>query len=71
MKRPPLLRSFSHAFTGMWRAVLLERNLRIHLVAMVAFCTLAAWLPVNARDWAILILTIAVVLAAEFGNTSL
>lgn len=71
MKRASLWRSFGHALTGLWNAARGERNLRIHFTAAVFVLLLAAWLRVGLRDWAILLLTIGAVIAAELVNTSL
>ncbi len=71
MKRSPLLQSFVYAFSGLWQAWCHERNLRIHAVVAVAVCCLAGWLHVSLWDWAVLVLTIAVVISSELVNTAL
>ena len=71
MKRTPLRKSFAYALSGLWLAIRHERNLKIHLAVTVAVSALAAWLRVGPRDWAILLLTIALVISAELFNTSL
>jgi diacylglycerol kinase len=71
MKRTPLLQSFGHALSGLWWAWCHERNLRIHFGVAAAVCGLATWLRMERRDWAILVLTIALVIAGELLNTSL
>jgi hypothetical protein len=56
--------SFRHAFRG-WRYVLkTQYNAWIHAIVAVIVFILALWLELPARDWAILILTIAMVFAA-------
>jgi diacylglycerol kinase (ATP) len=63
--------SFGHAFRG-WSYVLqTQHNARIHAVAAAIVFVLGVWLRVSARDWAILILTITMVFAAEFINTAI
>jgi diacylglycerol kinase len=63
--------SFRHAFRG-WRYVLkTQYNAWIHAIVAVIVFILALWLELPARDWAILILTIAMVFAAEFLNTAI
>jgi undecaprenol kinase/diacylglycerol kinase (ATP) len=47
-----------------------QRNAKIHLIITVMVLALALWLRVSASEWAILSLTVAVVLAAEMMNTS-
>ena len=65
------LRSFGYAFEG-WAVVLKnEPNSWIHAFVSVAVMIVAAWLHLPARDWAVLLLTIAIVWAAEFFNTAI
>ncbi len=64
------LRSFRYAFAG-WGVVLKnEPNSWIHAVVSVAVIAVAFWLHLPTRDWAVLLLTIALVWAAEFFNTA-
>ena len=46
-----------------------QRNARIELAVALAVVLLGLWLGLPARDWAVLWLTIGVVLAAEIINT--
>jgi diacylglycerol kinase (ATP) len=63
--------SFKHAFHG-WKYVLqTQRNAWIHGVVAAAVLLLGLWLGLPARDWAVLILTISMVFAAEFINTAI
>lgn len=64
-------RAFRYAFSG-WRHVLLtQRNAWIHAVATVLVIGLGWWLGLPHRDWALIILAIAMVWTAEFVNTAL
>ena len=63
--------SFGHAFRGWVYVMQTQHNARIHAVAAIFVFVLGAWLRVPARDWAVLILTIATVFAAEFVNTAI
>ncbi len=65
------LRSFGHAFCGWWHVIRTQQNAWIHALVSVAVAAMAFWLRLPARDWAVLILTIAVVWSAEFFNTSI
>ncbi len=65
------LRSFSHAFAGWWYVIRTQQNAWIHTMASVCVVVLATWLNLPVRDWAVLILTIAMVWTAEFLNTAL
>lgn len=64
-------RSFKYAFEGWWHVVRTQQNAWIHAIVSVAVVLLGLWLSLPARDWAVIILAIAVVWAAEFFNTAL
>jgi len=66
-----LLRSFGYAFEGVAYVLRTQRNARIEIAVGVAALALGAWLGMNAVEWAVLVLTIAVVLALEWVNTAL
>jgi len=63
--------AFGHAFRGWWYVLQTQRNAWIHAVAAVAVFILAFWLKLSSQDWAILILTVTMVFAAEFLNTAI
>jgi len=63
--------SFRYAFEGCWHVLRTQRNAWIHGVISLIVLAMAAWLQLPARDWAVLILTIAMVWSAEFLNTAL
>ncbi|MEW6284898.1 MAG: diacylglycerol kinase family protein [Chloroflexota bacterium] len=65
------IRSFGHAFRGWWYVLKTQHNAWIHAVAAVAVFLLALWLGLPPRDWAVLILTVTMVFAAEFVNTAI
>jgi len=65
------IRSFRNAFVGWWHVIKTQRNAWIHAVATLVVLILALWLKLSLLNWAILILTIAVVWTAEFLNTAL
>ena len=64
------LDSFRHAFAGWWHVLRTQPNAWIHAAASISVLGIALWLQVGRTDWAILILTVAVVWVAEFVNTS-
>lgn len=65
-----LMLAFVYAFAGV-RHVMRQRNPRIHLLAAVSVIALAAWLKVSRGEWAILVLCIGVVIAAEAFNSAI
>ncbi len=63
--------SFRYAFHGWHHVFRTQQNMWIHgIIATVVFF-LALWLRLPARDWAMLVLTTAMVFAAEFMNTAI
>jgi diacylglycerol kinase len=65
------LLAFQHALRG-WAYVLrTQRNAWIHALVTVLVVVVAFWLGLPWRDWAVLLLTIALVWMAEFINTAL
>ncbi len=65
------LHSFRYAFHG-WHYVLrTQRNAWIHSGIATAVFIVGLWLQIPPRDWAIIILTAALVFTAEFLNTSI
>lgn len=63
--------SFGHAFRG-WSYVLrTQRNMWIHVIIAAAVVALSAWLRISRVEWAIIVLTIAMVFTAEFVNTAI
>lgn len=65
------LKSFKNALIGWWHVIKTQQNAWIHAVATVIVIMTAFWLELILRDWAVLIVTIAMVWAAEFLNTAL
>ncbi len=69
MKTKSLCHSFRCALAGLVYVLRTQRNAKIHLVIAVTVVLIAAFLDLSLLDWAILVLTIGVVFAAEIGNT--
>jgi len=65
------LTSIKHAFHGWWYVMQTQRNAWIHGAVAAAVLLLGLWLGLPPRDWAVLIITIAMVFAAEFINTAI
>lgn len=64
-------RSFSHAFRGWWYVLRTQQNAWIHAVIATIVFAMSWWLGLSARDWAVIVLTVAMVFTAEFINTSI
>jgi diacylglycerol kinase (ATP) len=65
------LHSFRHAFAGWWYMLRTQRNAWIHAVLSTGAFALGLWLGLGRLEWALIVLTIALVWMAEFVNTSL
>lgn len=63
--------SFRYAFAGWWFVIRTQRNAWIHAVFSLGVILLGLWLGLAARDWAVLVVAIAMVWTAEFLNTAL
>lgn len=63
--------AFRYAFTGWWFVIRTQRNAWIHAVISITVIGVSFWLQLSLQDWALIILTIAIVWIAEFLNTAL
>jgi diacylglycerol kinase len=63
--------AFGHAFRGWYYVMRTQQNTWIHATVSVFIFALCFWLRVSPRDWAVIILTTAMVFAAEFFNTAI
>lgn len=64
------LKGFFYAGRGIWFCVRHERNFRIHLIAAAYVLFFAPYFSLSRNEWAVLLLTIASVIAAEAVNTA-
>jgi diacylglycerol kinase len=66
-----LIRSFGYAFSGIGHGLRTQANLRIHLMAAAGVIIAGALLQVSTIEWAVLAVTIMVVISAELFNTAI
>jgi len=66
-----LFKSFGYAFQGISYALRTQANLRIHFVISIAAIVAGLWLQISPIEWALIIVTIMIVLSAELFNTAL
>jgi diacylglycerol kinase len=66
-----LMKSFYYAFHGFCSAVKRERNMRIHLTAVVFVTEFAIIYGLQSYEYAILCILFGVVIAAEMFNTAI
>lgn len=64
------IRSLGYACSGIVLAVRTQRHMKIHSIAAVIVCLIGAMLPLTRLEWAVLLLTIAVVISLEMVNTA-
>ena len=64
-------RSFRYAFEGIGYVFRTQKNAQIHLIIVIVVLALALWLAIPLNEIALILLTIGVVLGAEFINTAL
>lgn len=64
-------KAIGYAVEGWWHVIRTQKNAWIHALTSVGVILMGFWLDLNNHDWAIIILTIAIVWMAEFLNTAL
>lgn len=65
------MKSFTHAFRGLFTAIKRERNMKIHLATTVIVYAAAYFFKVEPWAWGVLTITCAMVIAAELVNTAI
>lgn len=63
--------SFKAAFQGIWDCICSERNMRIHFSFMAYILFFAVVLHLDPTEYAVLFLTMALVLSTEMMNTAI
>ena len=63
--------AIGHAIRGWMYVLRTQHNAWIHSVVATIVIALGFWLGIPPRDWAVLVLTIAMVFTAEFINTAI
>ena len=66
-----IVKSFKYAIDGIKEAFQSERNMKVHFLLMNLAIILGIILKLSSVEWAILVITIGLVLISEFINTSL
>lgn len=65
------IRSFGYAFKGIATLFRTQANAQIHLLAVLVISLLGWYLGLNATEWCIILICMALVLVAEGMNTAL
>lgn len=71
MKSKSFLSSLGYAWQGLVYTVSTQRNMQIHLVVMVLVLATGVFFGLTSWEWAVLLLAIGLVLAAETVNTAI
>lgn len=70
-KKQNLLRSFRHAFNGMFQFFLKDRNGEIHLFAALLACAAGIYFDISVSEWLAILLCIGLVIALEMMNAAI
>ncbi|MBD2869488.1 diacylglycerol kinase family protein [Paenibacillus arenilitoris] len=62
--------SLGVAFSGIGYAIRTQSHMRVHMIAAAAVCGLGWLVSLKPIEWAVILLTIAVVFSAEMMNTA-
>jgi diacylglycerol kinase (ATP) len=65
------LHSFGYAFRGWWYVLRSQRNAWLHVIISAVVIVVSAWVGLRPLEWAVIVLTMAIVFAAEFLNTAI
>ena len=65
------IKSFKHAFRGIWIMFNSQHNAWIHLLAIVVVISLGIYTDIDRDEWIFLTLSIGLVLVAELANTAI
>ena len=70
-KKENIIKSFKHAFDGIWVALKTERNLKIHITIMILVIMFGVILKISTIEWLICIILFGLVIALELMNTAI
>ena len=65
------IRSFKHAFVGIYSAVKSETHVKIHVVAAILVVAAGIKFQVTLMEWCVLLLCIGAIISAELFNTAI
>ena len=66
-----IINSFKYAVEGFISSFKTERNMKIHVLAMVAVIAISIFLKLDKIEWCIIIIAISTVISAELFNTAI
>jgi diacylglycerol kinase len=71
MKSSSVFDSFRYAFAGVAHAFRTQRNMKVHAAVAAAVCAAGVAFGVSRVEWAVLALTIGLVVQVEIMNTAI
>ena len=66
-----LINSFKYAIEGIVSSFKTERNMKIHVLAMIVVIVLGFFLKLDKEEWCFIIIAIVSVISAELFNTAI
>lgn len=70
MKKDPLYKSFGYAFQGIGSTIKRERNIKIHLFAVVCVVLVGLLVHLSKAEWLICLVLFGLVISLELVNTA-
>ena len=70
-KNKKIINSFKYAFSGIFLSFKQERNMKIHVFAMILVILFGIILKINTFEWIICIILFGIVISAELFNTAI
>ena len=66
-----IINSFKYAIEGLVSSFKTERNMKIHIMAMIIVIALGIFMKLNKIEWCIITIAIVIVISAELFNTAI
>ena len=66
-----LINSFKYAIEGFISSFKTERNMKIHILAMILVVILGMYLKLSLIEWCFIVMSIALVIGSELFNTAI
>ena len=66
-----LIASFKYALNGIWIGFSRERNMKIHLLALIVMSALGFGLQISKSEWIIQLMLFGLVICTELFNTAI
>ena len=71
MKNKNIIASFKHAFEGLKTCIYKERNIKIHLLAVIVVIVMGILYKISSIEWIVCIILFGLVISSELINTAI